>query len=267
MDAPRAGRQARGVHRVRDRIVRATVDETSPDGREWTTRSLARWLNVNHMAVHRVWKAYGIGCRHAEPNSPPMPRAAPRIEGMFLHPPHRAAIVRLDSTTRSRAPPEVPPPSDTDGTAAPGPGPLYWEPLTDLLRGWRESAATPSKAPYTAAELLVFLRMIDRRSDATSRFLVVHEGFPRSTGARVARWIRSHPRFETVGVRRGRTWIETVEACVQPRFGPRSPEPALEPVTASLSEYLAHNPSASAPFVWSPVASETGWAPTSVSAN
>lgn len=59
-DAPRPGRRRTHTPAVSERILHATHNVVPPNGERWTTRSLAAFLGVNHMQVHRTWKAGGI---------------------------------------------------------------------------------------------------------------------------------------------------------------------------------------------------------------
>jgi transposase len=68
-EAPRPGSGRRAPPGLIDRIIRMTLEVQPPSG-QWTTRSLAHTLQVNHMMVYRVWKAHGL--------APPVARALVR---------------------------------------------------------------------------------------------------------------------------------------------------------------------------------------------
>lgn len=81
-DAPRPGRRRTHTAATSERILHATLNVPPPVGARWTTRSLALFLGVNHMQVHRTWKAGGI--RQAPPSIPevtsPGPSERPGLE-------------------------------------------------------------------------------------------------------------------------------------------------------------------------------------------
>lgn len=59
-DAPRPGhRSARSVG-ISERVLHTTLNVPPPQGLRWSTRTLARYLGVNHMRVYRAWKAEGL---------------------------------------------------------------------------------------------------------------------------------------------------------------------------------------------------------------
>jgi len=59
-DAPRPGRPSSQSKEITERVLHATWNVNPPEGARWTTRTLARYLGVNHMRVHRTWKANGL---------------------------------------------------------------------------------------------------------------------------------------------------------------------------------------------------------------
>jgi transposase len=59
-EAPRSGRRTPQGAAINERILYATFNVPPPKGARWTTRTLGRYLGVNHMAVHRVWRAGGV---------------------------------------------------------------------------------------------------------------------------------------------------------------------------------------------------------------
>ncbi|MGI0139722.1 MAG: helix-turn-helix domain-containing protein [Thermoplasmata archaeon] len=238
-DAPRSGHHAAARRRLERRILRATFQSTPPQGGAWTTRSLSRALQVSHMTVYRTWVAYGVGRglrRPAAPSRTPRPVA---LEGVFLHPTRKAAVLRIEDAA---APTGV----------GDGPGAGVWEPLSALVAQWTPSKLDARESTHSATQLLVLLRMIERQSEGRGRFLVVHDVANSAAPDRVRQWIRSHPRFEAVGVRKGRSWAETMDRYVACGDPGREPEAAVSPVAESFSHFRSQDPSATVPFVWSP---------------
>lgn len=251
MDAPRSGARRR-ARRLWDQIAHAAVHEPTKSGREWTTRSLAKHFHVSHMTVHRVWHA-----RAALPPAGPEITFGPagvmamdpvEVDGVFLHPPRRAAILQFDAHR----------PNGVDGTrsALPTPGPPAAHPrpsLNALYRKWKRLAPRQHPSVGSVADLLVLLRRIEDRSPSVSTFTIVFEGFSRTAERRLRRWVRSHSRFRATKVRTGSSWFRTVERAV----GERGPFPEvvppaapLGPLAESLASYLRKDPAAPTPFVW-----------------
>lgn len=253
MDAPRSGHGARSA-RLTARILSAAARDAGGEGRGWTTRTLAKRLGVSHMTVYRTWHAYQM--------DPPQMSASARaqgahavpadpvsIEGVFLHPPRRAAVFQVDGHGRIPSWEELwnssPPARDARTRSSVD--------LRALFHQWERSSVSHSTATGSVAELLVFLRMVEERAPAGSSFMVLYKGFSREAEKRVARWVQSHRRFHPVRVPVGSTWFSAVERCL--RCGPPDPPTpraadVLGPLAESLASYLRTNPAAPAPFVW-----------------
>ncbi len=253
MDAPRSGHGRRSA-RLKARIVSAAGRNAGEHGRGWTTRTLAKRFRVSHMTVYRAWRAHSMQQAKASDRVQDLATTAGpdpvEMEGVFLHPPRRAAVFQVDGQRRlpsGGVATSAPIGRETDGRGDPGRG------LSALFDRWKKSATDRAGSVRSVAELLVFLRMVERRAPASSTFMVLYEGFSRTAEQRVERWARSHPRFYPVRVPAGTTWLKAVERCVGTwGSGPlASPwDRIFRPLTESLASYLQADPAALPPFVW-----------------
>lgn len=89
--------------RILDWTRRAPTDGTT----HWSTRRLAKRLRVHHMMVARVWKKHGIQPhrmeRYMASNDPEFETKAADVIGLYLHPPHHAAVFCVDEKTAIQA--------------------------------------------------------------------------------------------------------------------------------------------------------------------
>jgi transposase len=89
--------------RILDWTRRAPTDGTT----HWSTRRLAKRLRVHHMMVARVWKKHGIQPhrleRYMASDDPDFETKAADIIGLYLHPPHHAAVFCVDEKTAIQA--------------------------------------------------------------------------------------------------------------------------------------------------------------------
>ena len=250
MDAPRSGRRTDGS-RLPDRILRSTRRLPNVPGERWTTPTHAKRLRVSHMPVSRTWRRHSrvppvqpIGATEGAPTDPV------EMEGVFLRPPQRAAVFQVPGP----APPALSVAKVETGPAGKGPASPLAPELVTLFQRWREASSRRTGPIGCAAELLVFLRMVERRGPAATSFVVLYDGFPRAAEQRVLRWTRVHPQFQPVRVPAGVSWFGAVERylgeeATSAARGPAPPE-GLRPVTESLAQYLRSHPSTSPPFVW-----------------
>ena len=89
--------------RILEWTRRAPTDGTT----HWSTRRLAKRLGVHHMMVARVWKKNGIQPhrmeRYMASDDPEFETKAADIIGLYLHPPHHAAVFCVDEKTAIQA--------------------------------------------------------------------------------------------------------------------------------------------------------------------
>jgi len=89
--------------RILEWTRRAPTDGTT----HWSTRRLAKRLRVHHMMVARVWKKHGLQphrlARYMASDDPDFETKAADIIGLYLHPPHHAAVFSVDEKTAIQA--------------------------------------------------------------------------------------------------------------------------------------------------------------------
>jgi transposase len=88
--------------------ILAKTRQTPPDGStHWTTRKLAKALDVSHMLVARVWRRAGLQPhrfgRYMLSDDPRFEEKAADVIGLYLNPPEHAAVFALDEKTAIQA--------------------------------------------------------------------------------------------------------------------------------------------------------------------
>ncbi|MGQ0647426.1 MAG: IS630 family transposase [Gemmatimonadaceae bacterium] len=89
------------------RILNATRKNPTDGSTHWSTRRLAKKLDVPHMTVARVWKKNGIQPhrmeRYMASNDPEFETKAADVIGLYLHPPQHAVVFCVDEKTAIQA--------------------------------------------------------------------------------------------------------------------------------------------------------------------
>ena len=216
-EAPRAGARARLPRDLIERILRATLEGAGPGKGAWSTRSLGRALGTNHMAIHRVWHAYGLVGPQSEAGAGD-PRRPPRVDlaGAYTGPEAAAIIFSVDESSDDGngvdALAEPDPPEDG---GSPGPASRATE-LMEALRqvdAHRGVAVAPAGGPSRTAGsgLLVLLRSIEKRTPRTMRLDAVFDRPVEEIGGRLSRWLETHPRFRVYPTGAGDQWSRSTE--------------------------------------------------------
>jgi len=112
-DAPRVGSRRTLADSTLRSIISKTLRETPPNGRSWSSRSLALAVGVSHSTVLRVWRTHQVR-RYRTPIAALAhdPRFQPRsigVSGVYLHRPNAAVVLsdRIPKSARAPAPPAL----------------------------------------------------------------------------------------------------------------------------------------------------------------
>ena len=221
-DAPRSGRRSTTSAALIERIVRLTAVAPAPNGERWTTRTLARALNVNHMLVHRVWQSQGItGAVGPSLIDPVFARRSVRIEllGVYVGAPASAIVFRVGRSTGDMRAPRMSSPFGISGAYPGRTGFHIPTPLAGFLSeagSARAGSEGPSTSHGSPHELLVFLRGLEVVSEPPATELHVILDRPLDLlPTRVAEWLRSHTRFRVSGTARENPWTAAVDEWVR----------------------------------------------------
>ena len=252
--APRASAPPARALVLERRILKATRTIPPPGGVRWTTRSLARYLGVSHMQVHRAWKRNSISTTAASPfRVGPSPLPWVDIVGFFRCPPVKAILFAMDETgTLPR------PGSSSNGAGdssrllrvhAPGSRELNWgyDELRELVPERRVPVATRH-------DQLIFLRSVERRCDPGLRFHLILEGPEPGTQDSLREWLARRPRFETEFVTSSVEWREAVDRFLQKWNSLRLSRASFQsvgPFAEALARFAGSSSPSAAAFTWS----------------
>lgn len=217
-DAPRSGSRASPSSDVANRILRATLEETPPSGSRWSTRSLARFLQVSHMRVYRVWRSHGISVPQATGQGPSsLEPPALDVAGVYID---RTAVAIVFSVSRAELPPAPAPELPAVPTAVSG-GYLFTEPgvvptaLVEVLASAEELLPRVRGSRRSPHELLVFLRTVEEASGPDAQLHIILDRPLQLLPERVSSWLAVHPRFRAYSTNAATSWIESVADWLQ----------------------------------------------------
>jgi transposase len=104
--AERPGRPRTLTEADAARIVAATM--VPPPGKtHWSSRALAKKLDVSHMQVHRIWQLHGLQPHRVETfkfsKDPDFDKKMADVVGLYLNPPERAVVLCVDEKSQIQA--------------------------------------------------------------------------------------------------------------------------------------------------------------------
>ena len=102
--ANHGGKHSDKQAQLRSQVIEAT---TPNDATHWSCRSMARHLNTTHSFVHRVWRAHGLKPHLIRTfklgNDPRFEEKLRDVVGLYLDPPHNAAVFSFDEKSPIQA--------------------------------------------------------------------------------------------------------------------------------------------------------------------
>ena len=197
-DAPRLGSPPRIPRELVRRIVERTLNDTSPSGGAWSTRSLARSVGVSHTTVRRIWAAYDIRPPRSRRSALARdPRYLPRsldVVGLYVNPPQRtlALAVRNGASRAGGFATRRSAPASSSRASGLGYGTSR---LLSTLALLDAGGAAATAARHQDQEFLSFLHLIRERRKGRERIVLLGDSEPPGTSLPLARWVRRHPEF------------------------------------------------------------------------
>src|SRR5881396_2244825 len=99
-DAARPGRPRTDRPELEKRILEKTTQTTPENATQWSTRTLAAELGVDHVLVHRVWKAHGLQPHRVRyfklSNDKHFTEKLVDVVGLYLNAPEHALVLSAD---------------------------------------------------------------------------------------------------------------------------------------------------------------------------
>jgi len=100
------GKDTADQARLRSKIIKMTTQQTPKDATHWSTRSLAKVLQINHSFVNRVWREVGLKphltAQFKVSNDPHFEEKLVDVVGLYLNPPENAVVFCVDEKVLSR---------------------------------------------------------------------------------------------------------------------------------------------------------------------
>jgi transposase len=267
LDAPRSGAPRKiGDDKV-EQIVTATLNSLPKGATRWSTRDLAKKAGLSHMAIARVWRAFGLKPHRAETfqlsSDPHFIEKVRDVVGLYMDPPTNAVVLCVDEKSQiqalNRTQPILPmrpgqlerrtPEYDRNGTTS-----LFA--ALDVATG---GVIGRCFRRHRAKEFLQFLKLIDQRVAPELDIHLVMDNYATHKAPPVMNWLAKHRRFHLHFIPTHSSWLNQVEGW----FGiltnkqlKRGSHHSVRQLEAAIREFLdAHNNDPK-PFRWVKTADE-----------
>jgi transposase len=267
VDEPRPGAPRRITDAQVEQLIIDTLETKPVDATHWSTRTLAKHIELSHSTVGRIWRAFGLQPHRSETfklsRDPLFVEKTRDIVGLYLAPPDRALVLSVDEKSQiqalDRAAPILPmtfgsPERRTHDYRRHGTTSLFA--ALDVATG---KVIGECHRRHRSQEFLQFLETIDATVPADLDVHLILDNYGTHKTPRVRRWFVRHPRFHVHFTPTSASWLNLVErwfALLSEKQIKRGAHRSVRALETTIREYLAITNERPTPFVWTKTADE-----------
>ena len=218
-DAPRSGRKPAKRDRVIQQILDYTTKKKPANSTHWSTRTLAQTLGLNHMMVHRVWRAHELKPHLVHTfkvsRDPHFVEKLVDIVGLYLNPPEHALVLCADEKCQiqalDRTQPGLPLKKGRCGTMTHdykrhGTTTLFA--ALELAEGRLMGTCFPK---HRHQEWIQFLEIIDKQTPPDLDLHLIVDNYSTHKHLKVRQWLKRHGRFHIHFIPTSSSWLNLIE--------------------------------------------------------
>jgi len=262
LDAPRPG-APRSIDDARvDAVIAKTLESVPAGATHWSTRAMAREMDVSQTAVSRIWRAFNLQPHRQETfklsSDPLFVEKVRDIVGLYLDPPLKAMVLCVDEKSQiqalDRTQPILPlapgiPERRTHDYMRHGTTTLFA--ALDIATG---EVIGELHRRHRSSEFLQFLRTIEANvpSDLDVHLVMDNYGTHKTTAIKA--WFARHPRFHVHFTPTSASWLNQVErwfATLTEKYIRRGTHRSTRQLEQAIKQYLDIHNANPKPFVWS----------------
>ncbi|NRB39918.1 MAG: IS630 family transposase [Pseudomonadales bacterium] len=253
--------------KLRQLVIEKTTQEKPADATHWSTRSLAKELNIPHNFVHSVWKSVGLK-PHLEKtfkvsNDKKFEEKLCDVVGLYLNPPENAIVFCVDEKTSiqalDRSQPGLPLKKVRCGTMTHD----YKRNGTSTLFAALEVASGrvigECYQKHTHKEFLGFLKEIEAQTPAEKELHIIVDNYATHKHEKVRNWLKRNKRIELHFIPTSSSWLNLVErffGILTEKQLKRGVFTSVEDLESKILKYLEMYNENPKPFVWTKSAEE-----------
>ena len=267
LDEPRPGAPRKISDADVERVVALTLETTPRGATHWSTRELARKVGVSHMAVSRIWRAFGLQPHRDESfklsPDPLLVEKVRDIVGLYMNPPEGALVLCVDEKSQIQALDRTQPllpmrPGQVErrthdyrrhGTTS----------LFAALNTATGRVIGETRRRHRAVEFRQFLSTIEAAVPRDLDVHVIMDNLSTHKSPTVRNWFAKRPRFHVHFTPTYASWLNLVErwfGLLTQRQLKRGAHRSTRELEAAIREFIDVHNERPKPFVWTKTADQ-----------
>jgi len=242
-------------------IVRSTTQTLPAAAAQWSTRSLAREMDMSDSTVLRVWRTHGLKPHLVRgfkvSRDPQFVEKLEDIVGLYMSPPEHALVLCCDEKSQvqalDRSQPGLPlkkgrAQTMTHDYKRNGTTTLFA--ALNILDGQVIGQCQPH---HTHAEWLKFLKKIDRETPKDKTLHLIVDNYATHKHPIVQKWLAKHPRFVMHFTPTSASLLNMVERFfrdITTEWIRRGVFTSVPELVTAIDECIAHHNTKPKPFIW-----------------
>ncbi len=262
-DRPRSGRPRTITREIEEMIVSKTVSEDPPseESTHWTTRLMAKALDMHPVTIWRVWRKHGLKPHQVKrfklSRDPRLVEKLHDVVGVYMNPPANAVVFSFDEKSQiqalDRTQPGLPLKKGRAGTMTHdykrhGTTTLFA--ALDMATGHVIHDCMPR---HRHQEFLKFMKVVERSVDPELEIHIILDNYATHKHENVRTWLAKNPRVKFHFTPTGASWSNMVErlfAELDNRQLKRLAVNSVPELIDAITAYLDHRNENPTPFVW-----------------
>lgn len=266
-DEPKPGAARKITDDRIERIVVQTLESRPRGATHWSTRQMAKKVELSQSTISRIWRTFGLKPHRADThtlsNDPLFIEKVRDVVGLYMSPPENALVLSFDEKSQiqalNRTQPILPmKPAQTERRT-----PDYERHGTTTL-----FAALNVKTGkvigkcyrrHRAKEFRAFLEYVESAVPAKLQVHLILDNYATHKSPPIHRWLLRHPRFHLHFIPTHSSWLNLVErwfALLTERQIKRGSHTSVVQLEQAIHEFMSVSNASPKPFVWTKSADE-----------
>ena len=267
LDEPRVGAPRRISDERVEEVVTQTLESTPEGATHWSTRQMAKKLDLSQSAVSRIWRAFGLKPHRQESfvlsHDPQLVAKVRDIVGLYLSPPANALVLCVDEKSQiqalSRSQPILPLQPSQAERRTPD---YYRHGVTSLFAAFdiiTGKVIGRCFSRHRSQEFRAFLDLVEQSVPADQEVHLVLDNYATHKSALVQRWLLKRPRFHLHFTPTHASWLNQVErwfALLTQRQIKRGSHASVGELVTAINDFIEAHNAESRPLKWHKSADE-----------